>query len=333
VGDRVLTKQFVTDEIGRLDLGDLLARVAMRITSEDIGKATRAVARWLVIQIPPRAIHDLLERLRQLLATRAWAPTLASVLDGARQRGWDEHLVEVAFRTLADGLERPAMSAAVADLIEDLLLRYRESLAGYPRFWLGVADFMGLIDRRRIVAALRSGAREIAEDPGHPARLTLLGALRELPPRLRSDPALAARVDAVAREMLEGERVRRLLQDVADLLERHVVADLDRPRSELIAWMAERLEGARRGVLADDELRRQVDGWVKRHLADLIERHHGRLAEFIEKGVLALGAGGAVGLIEDHAGDDLQYIRVNGTVVGGLAGGAIYGVHLLLRLV
>jgi uncharacterized membrane-anchored protein YjiN (DUF445 family) len=47
--------------------------------------------------------------------------------------------------------------------------------------------------------------------------------------------------------------------------------------------------------------------------------------------VLALGPDGAVRLIEEHAGDDLQYIRVNGTVVGGLAGGAIYGVHLLLR--
>lgn len=46
---------------------------------------------------------------------------------------------------------------------------------------------------------------------------------------------------------------------------------------------------------------------------------------------LALGPQGAVRLIEEHAGDDLQYIRVNGTVVGGLAGGALYGLHLLLR--
>jgi uncharacterized membrane-anchored protein YjiN (DUF445 family) len=38
-----------------------------------------------------------------------------------------------------------------------------------------------------------------------------------------------------------------------------------------------------------------------------------------------------VRLIEDNAGDDLQYIRVNGTVVGGLAGGGIYLVHVVLR--
>jgi uncharacterized membrane-anchored protein YjiN (DUF445 family) len=64
----------------------------------------------------------------------------------------------------------------------------------------------------------------------------------------------------------------------------------------------------------------------------LIERHHARLAAFIENGVRALGPEGAVRLIEEHAGDDLQYIRVNGTVIGGLAGGALYALHLLLGL-
>ncbi len=69
----------------------------------------------------------------------------------------------------------------------------------------------------------------------------------------------------------------------------------------------------------------------KARLTELIERHHGRIAEFIENGVRALGPEGAVRLIEEHAGDDLQFIRVNGTVVGGLAGGAIYAIHLMLR--
>ena len=66
-------------------------------------------------------------------------------------------------------------------------------------------------------------------------------------------------------------------------------------------------------------------------LLEAVERHHDRVAAFIENGVRALGPQGAVRLIEEHAGDDLQYIRVNGTVVGGLAGGALWGAHALLR--
>lgn len=331
VGDRVLTKQFVTEEIGRLDLGDALARAAARLTRADLEATTRTVARWLVAQLPPDGVHDLLERVRQLLAERAWAPTVATMLEIARQREWDAHVLAAAFRALADSLERPAMSAAVAGLVDDLLQRYREGMGGYPRFWLGVADLLGLIDRRRIVASLRAGAREVAEDPDHPLRRTVVTALAELPARLRADPALAARVDLVARELLEGETLRGLLKDLAAMLQRSVRADVGGQRSEVIAWVAERLERARRDVIGDELLRRDLDRWVKRRLIEAIERHHGRIAEVIEKGVLALGPDGAVRLIEEHAGDDLQYIRVNGTVVGGLAGGAIYGVHLLLR--
>jgi uncharacterized membrane-anchored protein YjiN (DUF445 family) len=73
-----------------------------------------------------------------------------------------------------------------------------------------------------------------------------------------------------------------------------------------------------------------VDAWLRDRVATLLDRHHGRLAALVEGGIRALGPEGAVRLIEDQAGDDLQFIRVNGTVVGGLAGGAIYALHLLL---
>ena len=73
----------------------------------------------------------------------------------------------------------------------------------------------------------------------------------------------------------------------------------------------------------------EPDRWLKQHAATLVERN--RIIGCSSRRVHALGAEGAVRLIEEHAGDDLQYIRVNGTVVGGLAGGGIYGLHLLLN--
>jgi uncharacterized membrane-anchored protein YjiN (DUF445 family) len=79
-------------------------------------------------------------------------------------------------------------------------------------------------------------------------------------------------------------------------------------------------------------VRRTLDGWLKERITEVLDRYHDRVARFIERGVHALGPEGAVRLIEEHAGDDLQYIRVNGTVVGGLAGGGLYAIHLLLGL-
>jgi len=96
--------------------------------------------------------------------------------------------------------------------------------------------------------------------------------------------------------------------------------------------MADRLEQARARLAGDAALRGELGRWIKGRAMEVVDRHHSRMAAFIENGVRALGAEGAVRLIEEHAGEDLQYIRVNGTVVGGLTGGGLYGLHLLLRL-
>jgi uncharacterized membrane-anchored protein YjiN (DUF445 family) len=101
----------------------------------------------------------------------------------------------------------------------------------------------------------------------------------------------------------------------------------------VVAWITARLDGARQALAEDGELRQSLDRWLKAQLTEAVDRYHDRIARFIERGVHALGPEGAVRLIEEHAGDDLQYIRVNGTVVGGLAGGALYSIHLLLEYI
>jgi uncharacterized membrane-anchored protein YjiN (DUF445 family) len=155
--------------------------------------------------------------------------------------------------------------------------------------------------------------------------------LADLERRLTDDPALAARVETAKGELLEAPAVAALLDEAAAALTRTLRAELTDPRSELLAWLGDRLERARQALIADAELRREVDAWAKTRLSELIERHHARIAGFIENGVRALGPEGAVRLIEEHAGDDLQFIRVNGTVVGGLAGGVIYALHLIVE--
>jgi uncharacterized membrane-anchored protein YjiN (DUF445 family) len=220
----------------------------------------------------------------------------------------------------------------VSELVDDLLARYRARLGAYPRFLFGIAGVLGLVDRERLVAALRTGLSELARDPAHPLRRELAGAVGDLPARLRTDARVAARVEAFKDELLASPVVGRLVDEAAVALRRAMAADLAAPRSEAVAWVVDRLERARRTVAGDAAVRAALDGWIKARAIELVERYHERMAVFIENGVRALGAEGAVRMIEEQAGDDLQYIRVNGTVVGGLAGGALYALHLLARL-
>ena len=173
--------------------------------------------------------------------------------------------------------------------------------------------------------------KSVADDASHPLRQHLSELVGELPDRLRSDPELIARVEAAKERMLEGPMVARLIQDATAAVRRALVADLESPDSELVAWLTDRLDRARRALASDESLRRDLDRWFKARVPEIVDRYHDRIAPLIERGVHALGPEGAVRLIEEHAGDDLQFIRVNGTVVGGLAGGALYAIHLLLR--
>src|SRR5437667_287729 len=233
VGGRVLTPSYVVQEIERGDVADLLARGAERVSQADLETATRAVASWAAEQLTPATASELVARLRALLVAQPAAPTLAAALRIARDNGWDGRVVQAIVLALADAIERPAVRATVAEVIDELLTRYRARMGVYPRLWIGLAELLG-----------RAG----------------------------------------------------------------------------------------QALVTDAALRAQVGDWLKARVSELVLRHHGRIAEFIANGVRALGPEGVVRLIDEHAGDDLQYIRVNGTVVGGLAGGAIYGVHLLVRL-
>jgi uncharacterized membrane-anchored protein YjiN (DUF445 family) len=331
VGGRVLTKAYVREEIARLDLADLLARGAERISREDLQRATRLVAGWAAEQLAPATAAELVARLRRALATQPVAPLLATLLQVARNQGWDQRLIDGGLRVLAEAMERPEFRATVRDVIDELLARYRERLGTYPRLWMSLASVLGLLDRDRLVAALHAGLREVAKDRDHPLRKQGAELLADLERRLGSDPALVARVEAGKRELLRAPAVVALLDEAATSLAHTLQAELGDERSELLAWLAERLDRARRVLVDDAELRRDLDTWVKARTSELVERHHGRIAAFIENGVRALGPDGAVRLIEEHAGDDLQFIRVNGAVVGGLAGGLIYAVHLLVR--
>ena len=331
VGNRVLTKEYVSEEIARLDVAELLAQGAARLSRTDIEAATLTVVRWAADLITPTTSGELLTRVRRALMEQPVAPALAAILAVARRHGWDQQAVQGLLAVLVDAMDRAEFRQTVGELIDDLLARYRARLGTYPRLWVGLAAAFGIIDRDRLVAALHSGLKQVAADPAHPLRERWGEVVADLERRLATDPVLAAKVEDAKRELLQAPAIAQLFEDTAAALHRALLADLRRARSEVVAWLADRLERGRVTLIEDADLRVQVDRWIKARVADLVEHHHGRLASFIENGVRALGPEGAVRLIEEHAGDDLQYIRVNGTVVGGLAGGAIYGIHLLLR--
>jgi uncharacterized membrane-anchored protein YjiN (DUF445 family) len=125
VSSHMLTKEYVAQEIARVDIASLIARAAERLTSRDLDVATRELARWLAAEMSPKAASDVITRLRDLLLDRPLAPVLAGVLQMVRRHDWDQRIVTALAGSLAEALDRPAFRATAGDLVDDLLARYR----------------------------------------------------------------------------------------------------------------------------------------------------------------------------------------------------------------
>ncbi len=233
---------------------------------------------------------------------------------------------------LIDALERPDFRATVGAVVDEVLADYRTRMGVYPRILMGLASTFGLIDRERIVAALHEALKKIGDDADDPLRRRLTETLAALPGRLRADPALAARIEAAKEELLASPAVARLLEDAAVGLRKIVIADR---RPAVRAGRA----GSPSVSIARDRRWRTTPPCASRSIAGSRSGSPRRwtatttASRTSSSGASTRSAPRArSGSIEEHAGDDLQFIRVNGTVVGGLAGGGLYAIHLLLEL-
>lgn len=179
---------------------------------------------------------------------------------------------------------------------------------------------------RKIIASIERTLVAVREDPQHPLRGRFDQALRTFIENLQHSPETEARAEELKKDFLEAESVRRfstsLWNDAKDALQRFA----DQP--DEIAREGGAVERAvttfGEALAGDPELVRQLDSFITDIVAFLVSRYQNDVAEFIITTVEGWDADVTARRVELAIGRDLQYIRINGTLVGALAGLIIY---------
>ena len=312
-GPAVRTKLESTPLAARL--GGWLTRpaAAERVTAEAV-----TLASGVLRALSDADVQDVLETLtREHLLTPPWGPPAGA---------WLEHVLDA-------GAHRGAVDLAV------------DSLAAWLR--ANRVAFEGLVSRRLPPWVPRVAHRFVDEtvyreaiafveavqaDPGHPARGAVDGYLTRLAERLQHDPAMIDRVEDAKTSLFDSPRVRELAARAWEGAKTGLLAALADPGSGLrrrataaVAEVGERLR-------TEPALQRRVDGWVTDAAVVTVDRYRHDIASIITDTVERWDAAETTEKIELMVGRDLQYIRLNGTVVGALAGVAIYAIaNLVLR--
>lgn len=313
VEENFLDGDTLADRVAAMEVADRLARWL-----DDDANVAAVAARLAdgLVALSELADDDAVQDaiggfVRDRMRRTSAAPVLARAIDAAVDSGQDQAALD-------------SVLAGVVRTIDDNAELFRRRVHDESPWWVPAA-----VDDRvfaRLVAGLHALVDDVAGDPHHELRRHLRRRLGDLAERLRDDPALAARVDGVRDQLLERPELGRWLDRLWSELEADLAAAADDPASGL----RRRLDAALTSVgvrLRDDaELRARVDGYAIRAARYAADASGDEVADLISTTVARWDADDTSRRIELLVGRDLQFIRINGTVVGAIAGVAIHAV-------
>ncbi|WP_030250194.1 DUF445 domain-containing protein [Streptomyces violens] len=185
------------------------------------------------------------------------------------------------------------------------------------------------VDRKvgdRVYKELLRFVTEMRDMPDHPARGALDRFLTDFAGDLQTDTDTRARVERLKSEVLGRGEVQDLIASAWGSVRAMMVAAAEDERSELRLRVRGALLSLGKRLAADGRLQNKVDGWLEGAAVYVVTTYRAEITSLITDTVAGWDAEHTSKKIEAHIGRDLQFIRINGTVVGALAGLCIYAV-------
>jgi uncharacterized membrane-anchored protein YjiN (DUF445 family) len=331
----------------------------VRTRKNDIG---RALARFIGEHFLVReAVERRLDRSNLAARLGVWlkdernaerlGTSLAGALDWAARSGDASALRSALGRELGVAFDAVPLDTAVATLLELVTSGSRaqaliDQLVAYARgeldkhrvpirvriheqspWWLPKFVDQEIFDK--LMTGIDELLEEIASDPDHPARVAILERLQSLKDSFAGDSASAEKSQELKRAIVEHPVVRGYARDLWARLGEAFRGQLADPSSTLQRSVVGEIRRLGATLGSDDEAASTLNGWIKQVLLYLVENYRDPLTEIVSDTIESWDPVETSRRIELNVGTDLQFIRLNGTLVGGAVGLGIYVVAAL----
>ncbi|MEM7321690.1 MAG: DUF445 domain-containing protein, partial [Actinomycetota bacterium] len=218
--------------------------------------------------------------------------------------------------------------AGLDRFMDDNLDSFRNRLTQESPWW--VPETIDDVVFDKIYGAVRRFLTEVADDPHHEIRRDMDRRAVALAQDLRHSPELIARGEEIKADFLAHPEVRAWMQDLWTRIKAGLIEATEDPESELRLRLEEAVVSAGETLRDDPALQERIDRWIIDAVGYVAEEFRGEVSELIATTVQRWDADETADRIELQVGRDLQFIRINGTLVGGVAGLVIYTVSELL---
>jgi len=315
-------KNFLTREViaNRLRSIDVATRLAQWLASPDnvrqISRHTASSLASAAQLVPDSEVEAFIDRsVEERVRSVKAAPLLSRVLSIITADNRHQELLNEAIRL-------------AANTVEDSRALIRLRVEEETPWWVPSA----IDDKiyRKIVSAIERTLIEVRDDPSHPLRERFDGAIHDFIEKLNNSPAVATRIEALKEELLLSDTARRFSSGLWGRAKNALVRYAEAPDGFAPGTIERAITSFGDAVLNDPELLKKVDEFVVDIAMFLVDRYQSEVADLISHTVASWDPEVTSHRVELAIGRDLQFIRINGTIVGGLAGMAIYLISKLM---
>ncbi|MFF9088032.1 DUF445 domain-containing protein [Streptomyces sp. NPDC014991] len=311
VGENFLSEDVVRQRLRAVGIGSRLGtwlaepEHADRVTAE-LATALRGALTVLRDSDVQAVVGEAITRRAD---AREIAPGLGTMLEKVVADGGHRRVVDLVVTRAHDWLVLHR---------DDVMVAVEGGAPGWtPRF----------VDRKvgeRVYKELLRFVTETRDMPSHPARGALDRFLTDFAADLQSDTDTRARVERLKTEVLGRGEVQELIASAWTAVRSMIVAAADDERSELRLRVRAALLSLGTRMATEAKVQGKVDSWVEGAAVHVVTTYRKEITSLITDTVAGWDAEHTTRKIEAHIGRDLQFIRINGTVVGSLAGLVIY---------
>lgn len=316
VGVNFLAEDVVRDRLVKVDISRRLGEwVAQPENAERVTSELATVVRGLVTVLRDDDVQEVIEHaVTKRIVAVPWGPPIGKLME----------------RVLADGTHRQLVDLLcdrAYDWVKDNHDKFVSIISERAPSWS--PKFVDSLVADRLYGEVMSFAWLLKTDPNHPMRQAIDRFLIEFAGDMQHDPEMMAKAERVKQQVLEHREVQNVIGSAWTNLKRLLLDAAEDPSSELRKRIREGLMSLGKRLSSEDPMREKVDGWVQSAAAYIVVNYRDEITTLITDTIDRWDARETSRKIELQVGRDLQFIRINGTVVGALAGLVIYSVaHL-----
>ncbi|MET0360670.1 MAG: DUF445 domain-containing protein [Sphingobium sp.] len=313
--DNFLTPAVVARRMARLDMAGAAGRFLAAPPDVD-GRLRRGASRLLADVMDALDDERLGNMVKGAIAHRLravdFAPMIGQALDAAIREGRHEPVMQAiigwASRTL-DGNE-----ALIRQMVHDK--------AGAIVRWTGLDETLA----NAILSGLQKMLAEAAVDPQHSVRVKAMEGIETLAHRLQHDPEMQTRIARLRDEIIGNPAMQAWMESLWRQAREALLRSARDPRTALAGRFGDMLRQL--GAMLEDDatVRRLLNRFARRVVVGTAASYGDAIVRLVSETVRGWDAQTITNRLEQAVGRDLQYIRINGTLVGGLVGVIIHAV-------